>query len=83
MTLRDRDSLEQERVPAEELADRLAAKLAEPWQSPKLGLCGRRAPGRRLRSTAFTPARDRIESAGGDAELADPSHTPGQPAEVS
>ena len=37
VTLRDRDSLEQERVPAEGLADRLAAKLAEPWRSPKLG----------------------------------------------
>ena len=37
VTLRDRDSLEQARVPAEGLADRLAAKLAEPWQSPKLG----------------------------------------------
>ena len=36
MTLRDRDSLEQERVAADEIADRLAAKLAEPWQSPKL-----------------------------------------------
>jgi glycyl-tRNA synthetase len=36
VTLRDRDSLEQERVQAEEIADRLAAKLAEPWQSPKL-----------------------------------------------
>jgi glycyl-tRNA synthetase len=37
VTLRDRDSLEQVRVPADGLADRLAAKLAEPWQSPKLG----------------------------------------------
>jgi glycyl-tRNA synthetase len=37
VTLRDRDSLEQVRVPAGELPDRLAAKLAEPWQSPKLG----------------------------------------------
>ena len=36
VTLRDRDSLEQERVAAHEIADRLAAKLAEPWQSPKL-----------------------------------------------
>jgi glycyl-tRNA synthetase len=36
VTLRDRDSLEQVRVPADELPDRLAAKLAEPWQSPKL-----------------------------------------------
>jgi glycyl-tRNA synthetase len=37
VTLRDRDSLEQERVPGAEVAERLAAKLAEPWQSPKLG----------------------------------------------
>jgi glycyl-tRNA synthetase len=37
VTLRDRDSLEQERVPAPNLADRLAAKLAEPWTSPKAG----------------------------------------------
>ena len=36
VTLRDRDSLEQVRVPADGLADRLAAKLAEPWRSPKL-----------------------------------------------
>jgi glycyl-tRNA synthetase len=36
VTLRDRDSLEQVRVPADGLADRLAARLAEPWQSPKL-----------------------------------------------
>ncbi len=36
VTLRDRDSLEQERVAADEIADRLAAKLAEPWRSPKL-----------------------------------------------
>ncbi len=37
VTLRDRDSLEQERVPAGEIGDLLAAKLAEPWRSPKLG----------------------------------------------
>jgi glycyl-tRNA synthetase len=37
VTLRDRDTLEQERVPAGGLADRLAAKVAEPWTSPKLG----------------------------------------------
>jgi glycyl-tRNA synthetase len=37
VTLRDRDTLEQERVSAEGLGDRLAAKLAEPWRSPKLG----------------------------------------------
>ncbi|MGH2926511.1 MAG: glycine--tRNA ligase, partial [Solirubrobacterales bacterium] len=36
VTLRDRDSLEQERVAADGLADLLAAKLAEPWRSPKL-----------------------------------------------
>ena len=37
VTLRDRDSLEQERVPAEGLGALLAAKLAKPWQTPKLG----------------------------------------------
>jgi glycyl-tRNA synthetase len=37
VTLRDRDTLEQERIPTEGLADRLAAKVAEPWSSPKLG----------------------------------------------
>jgi glycyl-tRNA synthetase len=36
VTLRDRDSLEQERVDAAQIADLLAAKLAEPWRSPKL-----------------------------------------------
>jgi glycyl-tRNA synthetase len=36
VTLRDRDSLTQERVPAEELRALLAAKLAEDWTSPKL-----------------------------------------------
>jgi glycyl-tRNA synthetase len=37
VTLRDRDSLEQSRIPAEELGDELARRLAEPWSSPKLG----------------------------------------------
>jgi glycyl-tRNA synthetase len=37
VTLRDRDSLEQVRLPAAELADSLAARLDEPWSSPKLG----------------------------------------------
>jgi glycyl-tRNA synthetase len=37
VTLRDRDSLEQVRVPIEGLADELATRLAQPWQSPKLG----------------------------------------------
>jgi len=36
VTLRDRDSLEQTRVPAAGLADDLAARLAQPWRSPKL-----------------------------------------------
>jgi glycyl-tRNA synthetase (class II) len=36
VTLRDRDSLDQERVAADEVADLLAARLAEPWRSPKL-----------------------------------------------
>jgi glycyl-tRNA synthetase len=37
VTLRDRDTLEQVRVPADDLPERLAAKLAEPWRSPKAG----------------------------------------------
>ena len=37
VTVRDRDSLAQERVAIDELADLLAARLAAPWQSPKLG----------------------------------------------
>ncbi len=36
VTLRDRDSLEQTRVPGDEIADMLAARLDEPWTSPKL-----------------------------------------------
>jgi glycyl-tRNA synthetase len=36
VTVRDRDSLEQERVAIDELPALLAAKLAAPWQSPKL-----------------------------------------------
>ena len=37
VTLRDRDSLEQVRVPIEGLADELAGRLEQPWRSPKLG----------------------------------------------
>ena len=36
VTLRDRDSLEQTRVNPDELPEMLSAKLAEPWESPKL-----------------------------------------------
>jgi len=36
VTVRDRDSLAQERVAIEELPDALAARLAAPWSSPKL-----------------------------------------------
>ena len=36
VTLRDRDTLEQVRVPVEGLADDLAARLDQPWRSPKL-----------------------------------------------
>ena len=36
VTLRDRDSLQQERVPIEGLADKLAQRLDQPWRSPKL-----------------------------------------------
>ncbi len=35
VTLRDRDSLEQIRVPVDGLADALEVRLSEPWQSPK------------------------------------------------
>jgi glycyl-tRNA synthetase len=35
VTLRDRDSLEQTRVPVAGLADELAGRLAQPWTSPK------------------------------------------------
>jgi glycyl-tRNA synthetase len=37
VTLRDRDSLEQVRVPAAGLADELASRLDQPWRTPKLG----------------------------------------------
>jgi glycyl-tRNA synthetase len=37
VTLRDRDSLEQTRLPIAGLGDELAAKLEAPWRSPKLG----------------------------------------------
>jgi glycyl-tRNA synthetase len=37
VTLRDRDTLEQVRIRVEDIAERLAAKLAEPWRTPKLG----------------------------------------------
>jgi Glycyl-tRNA synthetase (class II) len=36
VTLRDRDSLEQVRVPIEGLGDELAGRLEQPWRSPKL-----------------------------------------------
>ncbi len=37
VTLRERDSLEQARVPRVELAGELGRRLAAPWRSPKLG----------------------------------------------
>jgi glycyl-tRNA synthetase len=37
VTLRDRDTLEQTRVPIEDLGDDLAGRLEQPWRSPKLG----------------------------------------------
>jgi glycyl-tRNA synthetase (class II) len=36
VTLRDRDSLEQVRVPREALGDELTRRLAAEWRSPKL-----------------------------------------------
>ena len=37
VTLRDRDSLEQTRIAADQVADELARRLAAEWASPKLG----------------------------------------------
>jgi glycyl-tRNA synthetase len=37
VTVRDRDSLAQDRVPIAELADELSRRLQQPWRSPKLG----------------------------------------------
>jgi glycyl-tRNA synthetase len=36
VTLRDRDSLEQIRMPAAEVAEELERRLKAPWRSPKL-----------------------------------------------
>jgi glycyl-tRNA synthetase len=36
VTLRDRDSLEQVRLPIDGLGDELAGRLDRPWHSPKL-----------------------------------------------
>jgi glycyl-tRNA synthetase len=36
VTIRDRDSLEQQRVPIAQLADELQSRLRQPWTSPKL-----------------------------------------------
>jgi glycyl-tRNA synthetase len=38
VTVRDRDSLQQDRVAIAELGDVLAAQVAAPWRSPKVGL---------------------------------------------
>jgi glycyl-tRNA synthetase len=37
VTLRDRDSLKQDRIAIAELADEIERRLREPWHSPKLG----------------------------------------------
>jgi glycyl-tRNA synthetase len=37
VTIRDRDSLAQERVAIDEVPELLASRLAQPWRSPKLG----------------------------------------------
>jgi len=36
VTLRDRDSLKQDRIAIAELADEIEHRLREPWRSPKL-----------------------------------------------
>jgi len=45
VTLRDRDTLEQERLAMEGLSDELAARLARPWSSPKAGASSTRVTG--------------------------------------
>ncbi len=42
VTVRDRDSLAQDRLTVEELGAELQRRLAAPWRTPKLGLRGRR-----------------------------------------
>ena len=37
VTLRDRDSLEQERIAIDELPGEIARRLVAPWTSPKRG----------------------------------------------
>jgi glycyl-tRNA synthetase len=37
VTVRDRDTLGQDRVAIDKLPDELARRLAAPWRSPKLG----------------------------------------------
>jgi len=37
VTLRDRDSLAQERLPIEGLAEEIEQRVKAPWQTPKLG----------------------------------------------
>jgi glycyl-tRNA synthetase len=37
VTLRDRDSLQQDRIPIDALGDEIERRLGEPWQSPKVG----------------------------------------------
>jgi glycyl-tRNA synthetase len=36
VTLRDRDSLEQERIPIEGIAQEIERRVTAPWQTPKL-----------------------------------------------
>ena len=44
VTVRERDSLAQERVAIDALGDTLAARLAAPWQSPKLAVAAAPEP---------------------------------------
>jgi glycyl-tRNA synthetase len=37
VTLRDRDSLVQDRIAIAELGDEIERRLRQPWRSPKLG----------------------------------------------
>ena len=56
VTLRDRDSLEQSRIPIAELADELSRRLGEPWT---LAEARRRGLERRLRRERPISSRSR------------------------
>ena len=70
MTVRDRDTLAQERIAIDELAGELARRLAAPWRTPKAGL-SRRQSQRGGSGTAPAPAAREPPAAATRGGLAD------------